>query len=108
MHFWVYGDDSGCGCSLYINDAKDEVHKYRISSTKKIDFTGWREIIVDLSASHEIWGGDKNRKIDYPITGITFEISQNGKKPIDSKLYFDDLSVESEKSARRLSNIIYR
>jgi len=98
LHFTLYGDNSGCGYGVYVADASDETHKYRNAETMKIDFKGWKEIAIDLDAPHETWGGDKNGKIDYPITKITFEISQ-AKTPVEGDLYFDSLSVDSEKNA---------
>lgn len=98
LHFMLYGDGSGCGYGVYVADASDETHKYRNAEAMKIDFKGWKEIVIDLDAPHETWGGDKNGRIDYPITRITFEIS-HAKTPVESELYFDAISVESEKSA---------
>ena len=31
---------------------------------------------VDLNSGHETWGGDKNGKIDYPITAVIFTVGQ--------------------------------
>lgn len=98
LHFMLYGDNSNSSCSLYITDARDETHKYRPPEGAKIDFKGWKEIAVDLDSGHETWGGDKNGKIDYPITGLTFEIGHDGKTPIESDLYFDAVRVDSDKS----------
>ncbi|MBN2477501.1 MAG: hypothetical protein JXB62_23040 [Pirellulales bacterium] len=98
LHFTLYGDSSGCGYGVYLADARGETHKYRNAEVMKIDFKGWKELVIDLDAGHETWGGDKNGKIDYPITGITFEIS-HAKTPVESDLFFDSLIVDSEKSA---------
>lgn len=98
-HFMLYGDGSGCGYGLYLTDASGETHKYRNAATMKIDFKGWQEITIDLDAGHETWGGDKNGKLDYPVTGITFEVSHDAPTPIESDLYFDAISVDSEQSA---------
>ncbi|MGA2034687.1 MAG: hypothetical protein ABSG68_20760, partial [Thermoguttaceae bacterium] len=97
LHFMLYGDNSGCGYGIYLADVSDETHKYRNAETMKIDFKGWKEIVIDLDAPHETWGGDKNGKIDYPISRITLEISQ-AKTPVEGNLYFDSLSVDSGKS----------
>ncbi len=99
LHWMMYGDSSNCGYGLYVIDSSGETHKYRNPATMKVDFKGWKEIDIDLDAPHETWGGDKNGKIDYPITGITFEISHDDKTPVESDLYFDALSVDSDKSA---------
>jgi hypothetical protein len=65
----------------------------------KVDFEGWKEIVIDLDQPHETWGGDRDGRIGYPITGITFEISHDAKAPAEGDLSFDDISVDSDKSA---------
>ncbi|HWE97877.1 MAG TPA: family 16 glycosylhydrolase [Tepidisphaeraceae bacterium] len=99
LHYWIYGDGAGCNCAVYVSDATGEVHKYKDPAAMTIDFKGWKEVVMNLDASHETWGGDKNGKIDYPITALTFEIGNAGKTPIESSLYFDDVSVDSDKTA---------
>ena len=99
VRWMLFGDGSNCGYGLYVADGSGETHKYRNAATMKIDWKGWKEIVIDVDAPHETWGGDKNGKIDYPLAGITFEISHDDKMPIESDLYFDAVSVDSEKSA---------
>jgi hypothetical protein len=99
LHFMLRGDGSGSGYGVYLEDASGETHKFRNSQTMKVDFQGWKEVTIDLDAGHETWGGDRNGKIDYPITALTFEISTPGAKPVESDLYFDAIRVDSEKSA---------
>lgn len=99
LHWMLYGDGSGSGYGLYIMDASGETHKYRDAATMKIGFKGWKEVTVDLDAGHETWGGDKNGKLDYPLTGITFEVSHDSPTPVESDIFFDAISADSEKSA---------
>lgn len=99
LHFMLYGDGLGAGYGLYVADASGETHKYRNPAAMKIDFRGWREITINLDAPHETWGGDKNGRLDYPLTGITFEISHDPPTPVESDLYFDAVSVDSDRSA---------
>ncbi|MCX6905643.1 MAG: glycoside hydrolase family 16 protein [Verrucomicrobia bacterium] len=112
LHFWLKGDNSKCSYGLQLADASGETHQYRSLSTGQgqggiIDFSGWKEVVFDLVAPHETWGGDKNGKIDYPITSIVFTLGQPTEKadgkdkplPVESDLYFDAMSVDSEKSA---------
>jgi hypothetical protein len=108
LRFWLKGDNSKCSYGLQLADASGETHQYRSLSTNKgqggiVDFTGWKEVVFDLDAPHETWGGDKNGKIDYPITTVVFTIGQPTEKekllPVESDLYFDSLSVDSENSA---------
>ena len=105
LRFWMRGDNSKCSYGVQVGDAGGETHQYSKNTGQAglIDFTGWKEIVIDLDSGHETWGGDKNGKIDYPITSITFTVGQpmDGAKQrgIDSRLAFDDLSVDSEKNA---------
>ena len=87
----------GFGYGVYVFDVSDETHKFRNAEKMKVDFNGWKDIVVDLDAPHETWGGDKNGKIDYPISKLTIEISTPGKA-VEGNLYFDAVSVDSEKS----------
>jgi hypothetical protein len=95
LHLQLRGDHSGVGYGVYVIDASGETHKFRDAARMKVDFSGWKKIQVDLDGSHESWDGDKNGKIDYPITQLTFEISTAGK-PVKSQLAFDALAVDSE------------
>lgn len=104
LHFWLYGDNSQCTYGVQVSDASGETHQFSKNSGQggTIDFTGWRETVIDLDSGHETWGGDKNGKLDYPITGITLTVGQptdNGKRrAVESDLYFDSLSVDAERS----------
>jgi hypothetical protein len=104
LRFMLYGDDSKCSYGMQVSDALGETHQFSKNTGQggMLDFKGWKEIVIDLDSGHETWGGDKNGKIDYPITGMTFTIGQpvdDGKiLPVESNLYFDALSVDSEKS----------
>jgi hypothetical protein len=105
LRYQLYGDNSRCSYAVQLTDAHGETHQYGKSSGQAgvIDFKGWKEISVDLDVAHETWGGDKNGKLDYPITGITFIIGQPMDKDkllaAEGDLYFDSLSVDSERSA---------
>jgi hypothetical protein len=112
LHYWLKGDNSKCSYGLQVADAGGETHQYRSLSTGTgqggvIDFTGWKEVVFDLDAPHETWGGDNNGKLDHPITAIVLTVGQpmekaGGKEkllPAEGDLYFDSLSVDSERSA---------
>lgn len=94
LHFQLRGDKSGVGYAVYLADASGETHKFR-PDPHVVDFSGWKAVSVDLTESHETWGGDKNGKIDYPLTQVTFEISTSGKSA-QGQLAFDALAVDSE------------
>jgi hypothetical protein len=105
LRFWLKGDNSKCSYGVRLTDVSGETHQYSKNSGQGgiIDFTGWREVVIDTDGGHETWGGDKNGKIDYPITEISFGIGQPTENEklvaIESDLSFDSLSVDSEKSA---------
>ena len=105
LRFWLKGDNSKCSYGVQVSDASGETHQYSKNTGQGgiIDFAGWKEVVVPLDANHETWGGDKNHKMDYPITAITFTIGQptENEKPlaVESDLYFDSLCVDTGKSA---------
>jgi len=108
LRFWLKGDNSRCSYGVQVNDVSGEKHQYSKNTGQGgiIDFTGWKEIVIDLNSGHEAWGGDKNGKIDYPINAISFTISQPSEKekllPVESELLFDSLSVDSEKGIEEI------
>ncbi len=100
LRFQLRGDGSNVRYGLYVTDAGGETHKYHEPGRMRVDFTGWKEIAIDLQAPHETWGGDKNGRIDYPITQLTFEISTPGGPASDAiasgQLSFDQLVADAE------------
>jgi len=111
LHYWLKGDDSKCSYGLQVTDASGQTHQYRSLSSGVgqggiVDFAGWREVVFDLDAPHETWGGDRSGKLAHPIAAIVLTVGQpmervSGKEkrlPAEGNLYFDSLSVDSEKS----------
>lgn len=108
LRYWLKGDSSKCSYGVQVSDASGETHQFSQNSGQGgiIDFTGWREVVIDLDAGHETWGGDKNGKMDYPITAITLTVGQpsskaNGQEQrsaVEGDICFDAVSVDSEKS----------
>ncbi|MHB1038244.1 MAG: glycoside hydrolase family 16 protein [Pirellulales bacterium] len=108
LRYWLKGDNSKCSFGVQVSDARGETHQYRSLSTRTgqggvIDFTGWKEVVIDLDLPHETWGGDKNGKLDLPIAGITLTVGQPTEKEkglaAEGDLSFDAMSVDSEKTA---------
>jgi len=99
LRWMLFGDGTGSALGLYLTDSGGETHKYRSATSLKIDWKGWKEVEFDLDAPHEIWGGDKNSKLDYPLSGLTFEVGHDGAAPIESDLFFDAVRADSEKGA---------
>jgi len=104
LRFWLKGNNQKCSYGVQVTDTGDETHQYSKNSGQCgiIDFAGWKEVVIDLNAGHETWGGDKNGKLDFPITAITFTVGQpteQGKAlAAEGDLAFDSLSVNSDKS----------
>ena len=110
LHYWLKGDNSKCSFGLQLTDAKGETHQYRPrSGSRSIDFKGWKQVAFDLNAPHETWGGDKNRRLDYPLAAVVLTIGQpieNGKnQAAEGNLYFDSIVVDSDGSAARTAQI---
>ena len=95
LRFWLGGDGSKCSYGVRVTDASGETHQYSKNTGQGgiIDFTGWKEVVIDLDGGHETWGGDKNGRIDYPITEITFNIGQptdnKGLLAVEGDLFFE-------------------
>jgi hypothetical protein len=104
LRYWLKGDDSKCSYGVQVTDAGGETHQYSKNTGQcgLIDFIGWKEVVIDLTSGHETWGGDKNGKLDYPLTAITLTVGQptdDGKLlAAEGDLYFDSLRVDSEKA----------
>jgi Glycosyl hydrolases family 16 len=104
LRFWLRGDNSKCSYGVQVSDSAGETHQYSKNTGQGglIDFTGWAPVNIDLDSGHETWGGDKNGKIDYPITAVAFTVGQPGDgakhRASEGDLAFDSLMVDSEKS----------
>jgi len=103
VRFWLHGDNSRCGYGFRVEDASGETHQYSRNQGQGgvVDFSGWREIVIDLDAPHETWGGDKNGRIDYPITSLILTVSQpveaGHRIAAEGNLYLDGLGVDSDR-----------
>jgi hypothetical protein len=103
LRVWIRGNNSHCSYGIQLNDAGDETHQFKHSRQGgSIDFTGWKEVAFNLDEDHETWGGDKNGKLNYPITKIILTVGQprEGGKNLaaEGDIAFDTLTVNAEKS----------
>lgn len=105
FHFRLKGDGSGCSYGIQVTDAGGETRQYSRNTGQGglIDFKDWKDIRFDLTGGHETWGGDKNQRLDYPLSAITLTV---GQPAVDGKLLgakgelvFDRLEVTSTHSA---------
>ncbi|WP_165219486.1 family 16 glycosylhydrolase [Aquisphaera insulae] len=103
LRYLIHGDSSGCSYGVQVTDAHGETHQYSGNTGQGgiLDFRGWREVVVPIDEGHETWGGDKDGKLDYPITGVTFTVGQpkTGEKASAAEgiLRFDTLSADSDR-----------
>jgi hypothetical protein len=101
LRFWLKGDNSKCSYGVRLTDAGGKTHQYSSNTGQGgfIDFTGWKQVVIDLDSGHETWGGDKSSAIEYPVAAITFTLGQPQDKQksgaVESDLFFDSLSVDS-------------
>jgi hypothetical protein len=92
---WFRGDESGLPIVLRITDAGGEVHQYR---WRRLDFTGWRELTVELRDPVVVYGGDENRAIDWPVR-LTQVIIDHGSNPVKGVVCVDDITYSTDASA---------
>ena len=91
VKFRLFGDNSGSGFNIYLNDASEKTHKFNTGI--KIDWTGWKDIEIRVDGDHEMWGGKhKIKRIDWPLKDITFEVGTPGKE-VKSQIRFADIQA---------------
>jgi hypothetical protein len=71
--FWLKGDGTPFGYRLRVADASGETHQFDIPCERRLP--EWQFVGVSLDAHSEAWGGDHNRKLDYPcrLVGILID-----------------------------------
>jgi hypothetical protein len=85
-----------CPLGLQVVDGSGETHVYR--GFGAADSPAWKEITVDLDPRHECWGGDKNGKVDAPVTHITLTVYAPKTLPAEGDLCLDALTVGAEEA----------
>lgn len=64
LGFRVRGNGAGLGLKMRIKDASGETHQIGMD---RMDFAGWRYVAAAIDGRAEgCWGGDGNRRLDYP------------------------------------------
>ena len=95
MRFWLFGDGSG---QTFRPRVRDRTGECFYGAMQSLDWTGWRQIVWDLSATPptSIASGDGNRQQDCPPIEIVLEIYAERQPESDGKfvLYVDDLEVD--------------
>lgn len=64
LGFWLKGDGAAFGYRLRVIDASGETHQFDIPCERRL--AAWQFVGVSLDAHAEAWGGDRNRRLDYP------------------------------------------
>jgi len=94
LRFQLFGDGSGREFRPRVRDSSGECF---YGETRKLDWTGWREIAWDLTQTPpvQIAAGDGNRQQDCPPLEVVLEVFlTNTQTAQDLVLYLDDLEVE--------------
>jgi len=61
--FWVKSDGTGLPLRIRIRDRSGETRQVNVA---RLDFEGWRYVACGFDFAGESWGGDGNRRLDYP------------------------------------------
>jgi len=88
----VRGDGSSQFARVRFTDKSGEYHQFDLG---KLDFKGWRVLAADLDGPRGTWGGDRNKKLDYPITFLNIVLDAL-VRPGEGKVAFDAVTVEAE------------
>jgi len=97
ISLWVYGDGSRNLHGIRLQDQSGETHYYRLGLLPGRE---WKHCVVELanwSGNYYAWGGNGDRKIDLPITSVSYDIrsySAYGKCAAKGSVVIDDLMVE--------------
>ena len=89
----VHGDNSGNSAFVVVHDASGEQHLAMIT---RLAWSGWQDVGVNLQplltspgqqqrrAIH--WGGDRNQRIDFPITAVDLGVVKRDGRTSDAGL----------------------
>ncbi|MFA6104172.1 MAG: sugar-binding protein [Victivallaceae bacterium] len=101
--FWLYADKPNLNLGIRLRDTSGEIFQRDVC---KIDWDGWRKIIIPAEATSIHWGGDKNGTLNLPLTldSIVFSWTPDGKAA--GTAYLDGLSVNTVVDENNPSNAI--
>lgn len=90
ISMWVYGKDLSGELSIMIKDSEGASHRLIMG---RLNFTGWRELTVNIPK--EIAQMDKylSQKTEIEITKIMYNPGNTGRLPVWNYLYLDDISA---------------
>jgi len=99
VSLWIYGDGSANLHGIRLVDSSGETHYYKFGL---IHGKYWKRYVVDLdrwSGGYYTWGGDGNKQIDLPVTGLFYDIrSYSRYGPCEPKgvVMVDDVLVQGD------------
>lgn len=87
---WVYGKDLSGELSIMVRDSEGASHRLIMG---RLNFTGWKELKVNLPK--EIAQMDKylSQKTEIEITKIMYNPGNTGRLPVWNYLYIDDITA---------------
>ncbi len=90
ISLWVYGKDLSGELSIMIKDSEGASHRLIMG---RLNFTGWRELSVNLPK--EIAQMDKylSQKTTIELTKIMYNPGNTGRLPVWNYIYIDDISA---------------
>jgi hypothetical protein len=101
MGFWIKHDGTPFPIRLRVADASGETHQLDLLADDK---PGWQFVAGDLTGQTHSWGGDGNRRLDYPCTfaGLCIDRTQKGFTR-KGKLWIADVAlIRARKAAMTL------
>ncbi|MFN4179091.1 MAG: glycosyl hydrolase [Armatimonadota bacterium] len=85
----IRGDGSGNIVRMRFVDANGEWHQYDLGV---LHFRGWRVLWTHLDTPHGHWGGDRNGRLDFPITFFSI-VLDSLVRPSEGVVAFDAVTV---------------
>jgi hypothetical protein len=117
VRFQLYGDNSGCGCQVYLVDGVGKKHLCRNPQPAKVDFAGWKQMTVEVEAPDATptkAGDEKGKvavflggvvdvtltdKVDFPLfTRVDFEFTAPDQD-VEGELHIAAVAVDSSENA---------
>ena len=91
VSMWIYGDGSGNKLTYRVHDAADERF---VRTFGDVDWTGWKEIVIEDPARWSHWGGNNDGVLDLPLRAVAIEFAYNRGAATKGTLYVDDIAVD--------------
>jgi hypothetical protein len=90
ISLWVYGKDLSGELSIMIKDSEGASHRLIMG---RLNFTGWRELSVNLPKEIAQMDRYLSQKTEIEITKIMYNPGNTGRLPVWNFLYIDDITA---------------